>query len=45
MHMHIHGLCTYFIFSCEEAALEGLTEVSGSQTIVYIVMHLYVPSV
>ena len=32
------------VFSCEEAALEGLTDVSGSQTIVYIVMHLYVPS-
>ena len=31
-------------FSCEEAALEGLTDVSGSQTIVYNVMHLYVPS-
>ena len=34
----------FLVFSCEEAALEGLTDVSGSQTIVYNVMHLYVPS-
>ena len=34
----------HLLFSCEGAALEGLTEVSGSQTMVHIVMHLYVPS-
>ena len=34
----------HVIFSCKEAALEGLTDVSGSQTIDYNVMHLYVPS-
>ena len=34
----------YLIFSCEEAAREGLTEVSGSQRIVHIEMHLDVLS-